>query len=145
MRIAAMLITSCLLSVGCQTMSLTEKYCDCIDRINDRYPTPIDDCYHVEFDLQRIGPIIVKGMDHAEQVFELDVDPSRKNRQLVRQYELALRLIENRQFDEARKILVNVQRDGGATDSRIQFLKSQLESLQVTAATEPIAFRLTGN
>ena len=55
MRVAVMLIITSTLSVGCQAMKYTEKYCDCIDGINDSYPTPIDDCYHVELDLQRIG------------------------------------------------------------------------------------------
>jgi hypothetical protein len=55
MRVLLLVGCICGLNVGCQAFSLTESYCDLIDHVNDRYPTPVDDCYHVELDLQRIG------------------------------------------------------------------------------------------
>ena len=95
------------------------------------------------FDLQRIGPLLVKGMGQAEQVFELMVDPAARDRQQIQQYESVLQLIENRQFEEASRILVNTRTGCDAIDSRIKFLETQIESLRKSAPDEPLAFRLS--
>lgn len=54
MKVPFLALLTCLLLTGCQCCSLTERYCDKVDEINDSYPT-FDSHYHARWDLTRIG------------------------------------------------------------------------------------------
>ncbi|MEZ6075859.1 MAG: adenylate/guanylate cyclase domain-containing protein [Pirellulaceae bacterium] len=89
-------------------------------------------------ELRRIGPVLVKGVDQIEQVYELRLDSksSSNSARCFADYEQALQWFEQRKYDRASQVIEESQIRCGDGD-RLCVLKNQIDSLMPRRIKRP--------
>ena len=82
------------------------------------------------FSLRRIGPVLVMGLNHVEQVFELRAASDNRPKEWLDTYELALKLFEQGDFQQAYTEIAKAKDHLGQWDTAMTVLKSQIESFR---------------
>ncbi len=93
-------------------------------------------------ELRRIGPVLVKGVDQIEQVYELRLDSKSNSAPCFADYEQALQLFEQSRFRLASKVIEESQSRCGDGDMAMRVLKNQIDSLDASAYQGAPAIRL---